>query len=217
MSAILKRTQRAMFILVAALMGFSLFAPIVALGSTDLVAGDSAIISTGGGDATVRSDASTDASSLGSLPDGTEVFITDGPITGVDGSTWYLAGTWDLTGYISSTLLTGAASEDTAATTEEEVADEEPASSVIPWKEPIDYGVVVDNSNSPLPGDGLACRVDAYSSADTITRLGQGQSVEVTGQEVWSEGIAFLPVNCGGQGGYVKADYVTLNLSLIHI
>jgi N-acetylmuramoyl-L-alanine amidase len=96
-------------------------------------------------------------------------------------------------------------------TTEEDVTEDEPASSTLPWQQPIDYGVVVDNSNAPLPADGLACRVAPNGSAEDITRLFVGQSVEVTGESTWAEGIEFLPINCAGQGGYVKAAYVQLN------
>ncbi|MDQ3444523.1 MAG: hypothetical protein M3490_13065, partial [Chloroflexota bacterium] len=214
MSTIRKCAQRATFYLIAVLMGLSLFAPIVALGQGNLNAGDTATISTGGGDATLRDSASSSGASIGSIPNGTKVYIVDGPITDSDGSMWYQAGIWDITGYITSTLLEGdsvgssapveAAEEDTAPTEEE-------SSTVIPWEQPVDYGVVVDNSNAPLPGDGLACRADAFGAADVIVRFSQGQSVEVTGAEQWAEGLAFLPVNCGGQGGFVKADYVALN------
>ncbi|MDQ3655504.1 MAG: hypothetical protein M3457_10535, partial [Chloroflexota bacterium] len=214
MSAILKRAQRATYYLIAVLMGLSLFAPIVALGNGDVVAGDTATISTGGGDATIRASASSSAESIGSVPDGTEVYIVDGPISDTDGSLWYQAGVWDITGYISSTLLEGdgVGSSAPAEEEEEEAAPaEEESTLVIPWEQPIDYGVVVDDSNAPLPGDGLACRVDAAGAADVIVRFGQGQSIEVTGAELWAEGVEFLPVNCGGQGGFVKADYVVLN------
>jgi N-acetylmuramoyl-L-alanine amidase len=186
----------------------------VTLGQSSLVPGDTAVVSAAGDNASLRDDASTSANKIGSVPDGTEVFIIDGPITGSDGSTWYYAGVWDLTGYISASLLSANSSAPTDTVeepAEEPAAVEEPASPSIPWKQPIDYGVVVDNSNAPLPGEGLACRVDAYGSAEVVTRFGQGQSIEVVGESVWSEGIEFLPVNCGGQGGFVKADYVALD------
>ncbi|MEJ7900589.1 MAG: hypothetical protein WKF63_02030, partial [Thermomicrobiales bacterium] len=213
MSAIHKRAQRATFYLIAVLMGLSLFAPIVALGQGNLNAGDTATISTGGGDATLRDSASSSGASIGSIPNGTEVYIVDGPLTDTDGSMWYQAGIWDITGYISSTLLEGESVGSSASeeTTDEVASVETESTSVIPWEQPIDYGVVVDNSNAPLPGDGLACRAAAFGTADVIVRLAQGQSVEVTGVEQWAEGLAFLPVNCGGQGGFVKADYVALD------
>ncbi len=200
-----------MLLFVAALLGMSLLTPIVTLGQNSLVPGDTAVISAGGDNASLRDDASTAANKIGSIPDGTEVFIIDGPITGADGSTWYYAGVWDQTGYISASLLSANSSAPAETAAEEPAQAEEPSSPTIPWKQPIDYGVVVDNSNAPLPGDGLACRVDAYGSAEVLTRFGQGQSIEIVGQSVWSEGIEFLPVNCAGQGGFVKADYVALN------
>lgn len=216
MSAIRKRAQRATYYLIAMLMGLSLFAPIVALGNDDLVAGETATISTGGGDATIRASASSSAETLGSIPDGTDVYIIDGPISDIDGSLWYQAGVWDITGYINSTLLQGegidsSAPADAIEADEEAAPAEEASAPVIPWEQPIDYGVVVDNAIASLPGDGLACRVDAAGAAEVIVRFAQGQSVEVTGSELWSEGVAFLPVNCGGQGGFVKADYVALS------
>ncbi len=200
-----------MFYVIAVLMGLSLFAPIVALGNNDLVAGDTATLSTGGGDATVRESASAAAESVGSIPNGTEVYIVEGPVSDTDGSLWYQAGVWNITGYISSTVLEGMDDSTPAADEAAETTETESTTPTLPWLEPIDFGVVVDDSNAPLPGDGLACRVDASGAAETIVRLSMGQSLEVTGPEEWSEGVEFLPVNCSGQGGFVKADYVALN------
>jgi hypothetical protein len=207
LAAIRTRIQRTLFFSLACLLGLSLFAPIVALGNGDLGAGDTATIATGGGDATLRAEASFAGASIGSIPNGTDVFIIDGPITDTDGSIWYMAGVWEITGFISATILDGV--EDTSTTDPAPAA--ESTTTVIPWQQPIDYGVVVDNSAAPLPTDGLACRVDGMGSAEVIMRLALGQSVEVVGEEVWSVGVAFLPVNCAGQGGFVKADYVALN------
>lgn len=213
MSAILRRAQRATLLLVVALLGLSMMSPLMSLAQSNFTTGDTAVISAGGGSVNVRADADTAAESLGQIPDGTEVYILDGPYTGADGSLWYHAGVWDLTGYINASMLGSVPSASTAdTTTEPEAATQsaETTSSSIPWKQPIDYGVVVDNSNSPLPADGLACRTDASGSASTIVRMWIGQSVEVVGQPVWAEGIEFVPVNCQGVGGFVKADYVAL-------
>lgn len=205
MSAILRRAERTTLLFAVALLGLSLLSPLVTLAQVSFTAGDTAVISAGGGSVNVRADADPNAESLGQVPDGTEVYIVDGPFSAADGSLWYQAGVWDLVGYINASML-GSVSSSSGETTESQA----PTSSSIPWKQPIDYGVVVDNSASPLPGDGLACRVDASSSASTITRMWVGQSVEVVGQSIWSEGIEFLPVNCDGVGGFVKADYVAL-------
>lgn len=215
MSAILKRAQRATFYLIALLMGLSLFAPIVALGNDDLLPGDTATIASGGGDATIRDAASATGMSVGSVPDGTDISIMAGPIADTDGSLWYQAGVWDVTGYINASLLEDVDAPEPAEAEAEPASVEEPATQTIPWQQPIDYGVVVDNNNSPLPGDGLGCRVDASGAADVIVRFGLGQSVEVTGAAMWAEGIEFLPVNCGGQGGFVKADYVALSSDVV--
>lgn len=211
MSAILRRAQRATLLLVVALLGLSLAGPLMSLAQASFTAGDTAVISAGGGSVNVRADADPAAESLAQIPDGTEVYILDGPYTAADGSLWYHAGVWDLTGYINASMLGSVPSTvDTAAETEAAVAPETSSPSTIPWKQPIDFGVVVDNSASPLPADGLACRTDASGSASTIVRMWLGQTVEVVGQPVWTEGVEFLPINCQGVGGFVKADYIAL-------
>jgi len=127
LSTLRTRAQRALFIVVAGLLGISLIGPIATIASTDLVSGDTAIISTGGGDATLRDGPSASANSIGSIPDGTEVFIIDGPVSDSDGSFWYQAGIWDITGYINSTLLDSVDAAPAEEPEEEAAPAEEPA------------------------------------------------------------------------------------------
>ncbi len=148
MSALNRRVHRALFILVAGLMGFSLLAPVVALAAP--------------APSTVTNDTRAQAAVDTTTPADT------------------------------STASTGDASTAT-----------------LPWAQPIDYGVVVDNNT--LPADGLACRTAPGSGASEVVRLALGQSIEVTGQSQWVEGVEFLPINCAGQGGFVKKDYVQLD------
>jgi cell wall-associated NlpC family hydrolase len=214
-----------MFIVFAGFLGLSLFAPMVALADEGLVPGQSAAVQTGGGDVSLRSDPSSDAQVLSSVSDGTAVSILEGPVAGPDGSLWYFTSANGLTGYIAADMVAGDAvstppeSTDTIADAADAPEDPAAAESAgqavaapsIPWKEPVDVGVVVDNVDEPLPADGLACRVDARTDADVVVRLSAGNTLEVTGAEVWVEGVAFLPVNCAGAGGFVRGDFVQLN------
>lgn len=151
MSALTRRLHRALFILVAALMGFSLLAPAIALGAP----------------------APSTVSLEPQAQDATE-----------------------------STPAEDSTTEDTTT--------EDTSTAGVPWAQPIDYGVVVDYNNA-LPAEGLACRTAPGSGATVLIRLGLGESVEATGQTQWTEGIEFLPINCAGQGGFVKKEYVQLN------
>ncbi|HEV2068111.1 MAG TPA: SH3 domain-containing protein [Thermomicrobiales bacterium] len=218
MSTLRHHVQRTIFIVVAAFLCLSLFAPMVALADEAIAPGQSATIDTGGGDASLRSEPSYDGEVITTVPDGTSLAIFEGPVSGADGSLWYSASADGLTGYLSADLVTGDTEPtppEASDTTEDDPGEGEAASAEtavpsIPWKEPVDMGVVVDNASESLPQEGLACRADARADADVITRVVPGNTLEVTGADVWIEGVAFLPVNCAGVGGFVRSDYVEL-------
>jgi uncharacterized protein YgiM (DUF1202 family) len=93
----------------------------------------------------------------------------------------------------------------------EDLAEEAPAYEVIPWQDPIDYGVVVVNVNDgSFPEIGIACRPAADENATELARLNLGDSVEIVGEAFWQGDIEWYPVNCGGAGAFVKADYVSI-------
>lgn len=77
----------------------------LAHGVFTLEEGDTATITTGDGSATIRDAASTTGQSIGSIPDGTNIYTISGPIADTDSSLWYQAGVWDVTGYINASLL----------------------------------------------------------------------------------------------------------------
>ncbi len=226
MASILTRTHRATFILAFGLIGLSLFSPMVAFANVDLGSGDQGTVT---GDASLRSEPSYDAVIVAAIPDGTSVSILDGPMTASDGSLWYSVSTLDSAGYLPVGAIASAPSSssdsspedmgedlpDPTAATEDDVAEETPAGdgsavSVAPEKEAIDYGVVVNNDEMSLPDDGLACRTGAATDAGIITRIPEGGSLEITGDELTIERVAFYPVNCAAQSGFVNGDYVVL-------
>ncbi|MGC4193236.1 MAG: SH3 domain-containing protein [Thermomicrobiales bacterium] len=89
---------------------------------------------------------------------------------------------------------------------------EAPVEQGVPWAQPIDYGVVVNNLNvGGLPGEGLAVRVAASPDATVLGRLWEGQRVEVTSQKVWSGDTPYYTVNYGDGGGYVNANFILLD------
>jgi len=200
-----------MFIIAFGLLGLSLFAPMVAFANADLVPGDGGVVT---GEAVLRTDPSFDAAAVATVPDGTTVSIIEGPITAGDGSLWYLTSTLDISGYLPVGAI-ATASPDTSSeeTPDADVTEDAPATAettILPRLEPVDYGVVVNNTAEALPESGLACRVAAMTDADIVTRMAEGTTLEITGDEVWTEGVSFYPVNCAGQGGFVRGEYVVL-------
>ena len=99
--------------------------------------------------------------------------------------------------------------ESVPATTEETPA---PVEQGVPWAQPIDYGVVVNNYDfGGLPAEGLAVRVQASPDAQVLGRLWEGQRVEVTSQKFWNGDTPYYTVNFGDGGGYVNANFILLD------
>src|SRR5690606_17511123 len=80
----------------------------------------------------------------------------------------------------------------------------------LPWLEPIDRAVVVDN-NAELPESGLAVRVSATVDGEILGRVPVGSSLDVTEQRIWDGEQSFVRVNFNGQGGYVNGNFVVLD------
>jgi N-acetylmuramoyl-L-alanine amidase len=199
--ALLKQTRTGLFIAMIGLMLMSVISPMLAIAATDLVPGDDAIVVK---DTNLYSDSSRDSNITAEVTVDTPVSIVDGPFTVDDGTQWYWVRVWEQTGYMPAVDLDGVAP---APATEEATAEEAaPAESETvptrPWQEPIKYGVANDN---------VMCRVDVSTSADDLIRVATGQTIEITGDEVWAEGIGWLPVNCAGVGGFIATDYVTVD------
>jgi N-acetylmuramoyl-L-alanine amidase len=196
--ALLKQARTGFFIAMIGLMLTSIVSPVLALSASDLAPGDDAVAQT---DTGLYSDSSRDADVTAEVAKDTPVSIVDGPFSAGDGTQWYWVRVYDQTGYMPGVDIAGvepAPATEAPADTETE-AETAPTR---PWQEPIDFGVVNDN---------VKCRVDVSTSAQELIRVATGQTIEITGQEVWAEGIAWLPVNCAGVGGFIASDYITLD------
>jgi uncharacterized protein YraI len=195
------------------------------MASTDLVVGDQAVISNPNGTgANLRSDATLDDSTIiMELAQGTPVTVVEGPLAN-DFGVWYWVNANDgsASGYVEASLLVAGeqpATEETATepatepttepTTEPEATGDTPAT--LPWQDPVEFGIVVDDNNDISAAGGLACRVDASLDAEIITRLPVGTtSLEVVGARVWVGDTSFVQVNCGTGSGFVNGVYVQL-------
>jgi N-acetylmuramoyl-L-alanine amidase len=83
---------------------------------------------------------------------------------------------------------------------------------VIPWQEPVDYGVVVNNiQDGTFAPEGLACRPATNEDVPATYRYQLGETVELTGPEFWEGDFSWYPVNCAGVGGFVKSLYVAVD------
>lgn len=227
MIRLLGRAQHGLLYVVAGLLCLSLFSPIIAMASTDLKAGEQAIVANpNGSGANLRRaiDSLDDSNIIIELPQDAKVTIGEGPIVN-DLGTWFWITVQDETlaentGYIDASLLTRVETTATTATapdsapatdqatqaTEEAAA---PAPVGLPWQNPIEFGFVVDNNNE-IPADGLACRVDAALDAEVITRIPAAATLEVVGARVWVGEASFVQVNCGDVSGFVNGSYVVL-------
>ena len=217
MSTILKRAHHVLLIVVATVFGLSLLAPMAALASTDLVAGQQATIANpNGSGANLRSDVITldDSTLIGELPQGSNVTLIDGPIV-TDTGTWF----WVVSGngqegFVSASLLSAietapAEVTDPVAETEPETPVEQPTSPDLLWQEVIDAGFVVDNNNE-IPAEGLACRATPTVDGEVLARIPVNATLQVAAPRIWQGDLNFVHVNCGDGAGYVNGKYVVL-------
>jgi cell wall-associated NlpC family hydrolase len=201
------------------------------------VPGETAIIaSADGSGAALRETVGYDSAVLSTITDQTPVSILEGPVTANDGSSWFLVSADGLTGYVEAAFVAPSAPVDEAPAEEVPVEDEVPAEDLpveeeapvedvaeeapveeeapadipaIPWQDPIDYGVVVNNTqDGTFPDEGLACRPASDENTEATYRFQNGETIEITGEEFWAGDFAWLPVNCAGIGGFVKSLYV---------
>ena len=192
----------------------------VAFANTDLASGDQGTVS---GDIGLRIEPSYAAAVITEIPGDTEVSILDGPLTASDGSLWYSVTTLESAGYLPAGAITSTSTESSSNSVSEDLPNAsnatpgdaaletpEAATSVSPEQEVVEYGVVVDNVEASLPAEGLACRTEGATDADIITRIPEGATLEITGDELVGEVTSFFPVNCAAQSGFVNGDYVVL-------
>ena len=228
MSRLLYRARNGLFIAVVGLLCLSLIAPALTLAGPDLTPGEDAVVANTDGDgATLRSEPGSDAEQISNIPEDTPIDIIEGPVPAADGSLWYAVTVNGMAGYIVADFVESAGSGEVPpaddeiessedVTTEDadeasELAVQGPAAATIPWQQPAAFGVVV-NTTGNVPVDGITCRADANEWAPIITELWEGNTLEVTGEQVFDgTGGGWYPINCAGVGGYVNAAYVQLD------
>ena len=154
------------------------------LGSTAMAAD---VIGTGtveGDSLRVRSEASTTASIVTYLTDKTQVEVYE------DLGDWYKVGWGDHTGYVSADYLVytpAAASTSSAA--------------------PAPTAVQIAGEPGVITGAGVNFRVSPSTDAQAITQL--ARHTDITVVEPRDDG--WCQIGFGGQTGYVKSDYVSVN------
>lgn len=196
MLAILNHTRTGFFIAMAGLLCLSVMAPVLTVASSDLLAGDVVVVTTA---TSLRSDVGFTSEVVAEVGAESPASILDGPITDTEATLWYQVEVWDLTGYIpAESLDPSAPSEEPSITdTIEDATD----ASVLPWKEPIDFGVASSD---------VICRDASTTSGDEIATISSGQTVEITGEESWVEGVGWTPVNCAGVGGFISSEFIAI-------
>ena len=209
---LIKRAHRTLLFSLAAILTATLLAPLAAVADTDLVIGDTAAVNAGG--ANLRSDISVvdDSTLIAELPEGSTVYVQDGPFYTDTGVWVYVASDGFGPGYVSADLLSRIGTEELAESngiTEEPVAEEAAPVSEIAWLEPIDSLVVVDY-NIELPAEGLAVRNGASHDSEILGYAPVGTSLDVTSGREWVGDVNFVRVNWGGAGAYVDGSYVEL-------
>ena len=214
---LIKRAYRVLMLSMATMLMASMLAPIVAVASTDLVAGDTAIVSNpDGSGAYLRTDTAVldDTTISAELPQGSSVWVMEAPVTNDTGVWVYVAADGYGPGWVSTTLLkkvdTDAVAETDAAAAEavaDESAESKAVTSELAWLEPIDSATVVDNNNV-LPVEGLAVRVSI--DGPVLGYAPNGTWLDVTSAREWVGEANYVRVNFNGVGGYVDGAFVEL-------
>lgn len=173
--------QNPIFIVV--MIGIMLISPLpfTASASTDLVSGQSAIVSNTGGDPiNLRSKPDTTSKVTGAAYEGQIVDIVEGPIWSDDGIAWYKIVADGQRAYISAEFLSATGGDSSSA-------------------------VVTGNATiSNTGGDGINCRSGAGSDYSVIAVFVEGDAVELAGDAIG----AWQPIFCGGSVGYVHTDFL---------
>lgn len=188
----IKHAHRGLSILIVVLIATAVLTPVSALADTNLTIGGQAKIAyANGDDVRLRATPSKSGSIINTISEGSTVDVVDGPVSASDGSVWYQVSFDGDTGYVISDYLAlaGGSSSD---------APSGPSSNVV------GQGLIAGTS-----GDGVRCRASADGGSSVITVIPEGTFVDLTGSPVGN----WQPVNCGGQTGYVNADYVSYDLT----
>ena len=213
---LIKRAYRVFLLSMASILIASMLAPIVAVASTDLVAGDTAIVNNpDGSGAYLRTDTTVldDTTISAELPQGSTVWVQEAPVYNDTGVWVYVAADGYGPGWVSTALLEKVSTEEVVETetaTEAaaaESAESETVTSELAWLEPIDSATVVDYNNV-LPVEGLAVR--AAIDGPVLGYSPTGTSLDVTSAREWVGEANYVRVNFNGVGGYVDGAFVEL-------
>lgn len=209
---LIKRAYRVLMLSMATMLIAGLLAPIVAVASTDLVAGDTAVVNNPDGTgAYLRTDTTVldDTTIAAELPQGSTVWVMEAPVYNDTGVWVYVAAEGFGPGWVSTSMLekvsTEAAPEtDTAV---EDAPETEETVATLPWLEPVDSATIID-PNLALPVEGLA--VLASIDGPTLGHAPVGSALDVTGEREWVGEKNFVRVNFNGAGAYVDGAFVEL-------
>jgi len=149
------------------------------------------VVNTGGASLRCRAQPNTAAAVITALAAGTRV-----PVTGAIVGGWWPVRCNSRDGWVSGTYLSVSGTPGTPAPTMVPTATA-PAST---------FGTV-----SNTGGLSLRCRTGPGTSYATITLLGAGTRVEVRG----TASGGWVPVTCGGRGGWVSATYLRLDTATL--
>ncbi len=217
-------TKRVSLGLVVALLGASIASMLLSTATsadTNLIIGQSAVISYANGDQVrLRETPDYEGTLIAMYDEGTYVTVLDGPLTDAAGNYWYQVSVGPNVGYIVADFLAlenGAPLEAVAEATEEPVVEEAPVDvpiadvptetdpvAVVP-EAPVAGAVLAFGWVAGTNGDGVRCRAAADPNAPVIAVLPEGTQVEITGPafDIWQ------PINCMGGGGFAASQFIT--------
>ncbi len=210
MSTSTLRGARWLCVALVSLLGLATFAPIAALADTDLTIGGTAVVAnTEGSGAALRSKPSYDAEVLLTVPEGTSVSVSDGPLSG-GGSLWYAVTASGKDGYLPAIFLVSgnaaASDSDVSSTTVATAAAPEVGAASVETDAP---AVAAAETGSAViagtNGDGVRCRTEPSYAGAVINVLPEGTTISLNGAATGE----WQPTSCNGSAGYVHTDFVS--------
>lgn len=212
--------HRSLFLLILAfLLGLpvALLSPAVAL--ADLAVGGKAVVITTEGDRlTVRSGPGRQFPTIGSLAEGTQVTLIEGPQSSADGVVWFKVQGGGLTGWCSAEWLgEPGAAPPPAASTAPAAPAAPPATTPPPASTP-DPGSAVNGGSTPritgTGGFGARLRAEPSLKAAIVLVIPEGATVELTGATRTAEGYQWVQVLYTGATGWVASSLLTANIAV---
>ena len=179
--------------------------------------------------AKVRSDASTDSSTVGTLANGTTITV-NGEKTDSSGNVWYQVTLSDgKTGYVRSDLMSvteTADAADTAADANAGAAEGDLDNTITPVAGGVDV-TAISNPEGVTPQDLQSARIntngkvrsDASTNDDIVAQLDQGTEMVISGSKLGSDSKTWYYVTFidGGatKTGYIRSDLVDIGEVII--